>query len=153
MIYSPHPPYEILQNKLLDFTTLQRLRRFARYWDLVGNSGNFLESTTLLCQTDKSAFAAFMRWSDWLYDNVGRRHSIALDRLAQQLFQYLTEECALDRAKVAETLWRDWQKAGRREKPAFLAAYIPEAETPAPRAKSETPKRQARHMGLSQIPP
>lgn len=45
MIYSPHPPYEILQTKLIDFFTMQRLRRFARYWDLVANSGNFVEAT------------------------------------------------------------------------------------------------------------
>jgi radical SAM superfamily enzyme YgiQ (UPF0313 family) len=150
MVYSPHPPYEILQNKLLDFSVVQRLRRFARFWDLVGNSGNFSETTQLLCQTKPSAFAAFMRWSDWFYEHIGRQHSIALDRLAQRLFQYLTEECALAHAGVAETLWRDWQKAGRREKPAFLAPYIPDAEVHAPRAKSETPKRQARHLGLSQ---
>jgi len=48
MIYNPHPPYEILQNKLIDFATMQKLRRFARYWDLVGNSGNFIETTPLL---------------------------------------------------------------------------------------------------------
>src|SRR5208282_4365213 len=48
MIYHPHPPYEILGNKLIDFATMQRLRRFARYWDLVGNSGNFVESTPLI---------------------------------------------------------------------------------------------------------
>ena len=151
MVYSPHPPYEILQNKLLDFSVMQRLRRFARYWDLVGNSGNFLETTPLLCQTNSSAFAAFMKWSDWLYEQIGRQHSIALDRLAQCLFQYLTEECALARVAVAEALWRDWQKAGRREKPAFLAAHIPEAEVHPPRAKSEAPKRQARHLGLTQV--
>jgi hypothetical protein len=153
MVYSAHPPYEILQNKLLDFSVMQRLRRFARYWDLVGNSGNFLETTPLLCQTQSTAFAAFMRWSDWLYEQIGRQHSIALDRLAQRLFQYLTEECALASGAVAESLWRDWQKAGRREKPAFLAAHIPDAEVPPPRAKSETPKRQARHLGLTQVPP
>jgi radical SAM superfamily enzyme YgiQ (UPF0313 family) len=28
MVYSPHPPYEILRNSLLDFPALQRLRRF-----------------------------------------------------------------------------------------------------------------------------
>src|SRR2546426_1038386 len=28
MAYNPHPPYEILQNKLLDFATMQKLRRF-----------------------------------------------------------------------------------------------------------------------------
>lgn len=53
MVYSPRPPYEILQNKLLDFGTLQRLRRFARYWDLFANSGNFIESTPLLWQGPK----------------------------------------------------------------------------------------------------
>jgi radical SAM superfamily enzyme YgiQ (UPF0313 family) len=153
MVYSAHPPYEILQNKLLDFSTVQRLRRFARYWDLVGNSGNFLQTTLLLCQTHASAFTAFMQWSDWLYEQIGRKHSIALDRLAQSLFEYLTEDCGLACGAVAETLWGDWQRAGRREKPAFLAAYIHTAEILPPRSKSEAPKRQARHLGLTQVPP
>ena len=55
MIYNPHPPYEILQNKLIDFATMQRLRRFARYWDLVGNSGNFIETTPLIWRSGVSA--------------------------------------------------------------------------------------------------
>jgi hypothetical protein len=153
MVYSPHPPYEILQNKLLDFSTMQRLRRFARYWDLVGNSGNFFETASLLCQTNGSAFAAFMQWSDWLYARIGRQHSIALDRLAHSLFDYLTEKCALDSPVVAESLWRDWQRTGRREKPAFLAAHLADAEVPPLHSKGEIPKRQARHLGLSQVPP
>jgi len=151
MVYSAHPPYEILQNKLLDFSVMQRLRRFARYWDLVGNSGNFLRTTSLLCQTHASAFTAFMRWSDWLYARIGRQHSIALDRLAQFLFDYLTEDCGVSCVAGAETLWHDWQTAGRREKPAFLAAYIPHAEVPPPQVKSEAPTRQARHLGLTQV--
>ena len=48
MAYSPLPTYEILRNKLIDFPTMQRLRRFARYWDLIGNSGNFVETTPLV---------------------------------------------------------------------------------------------------------
>jgi hypothetical protein len=126
------------------------VRRFSRYWDLVGNSGNFSETTILLCQTRPSAFAAFMNWSDWLYAKSGKRHSIALDRLAQWLFQYLTEQCSLKPAEVAETLWRDWQHAGRREKPAFLAEYIHDTEIHSPRPKTDLPKRQARHLGLAQ---
>ena len=47
MVYSPVPPYEILSNRLIDFPTMQRLRRFARYWDLVGNSGNYVETLPL----------------------------------------------------------------------------------------------------------
>jgi radical SAM superfamily enzyme YgiQ (UPF0313 family) len=73
MVYSPHPPYEILKNRLLDFPTLQRLRRFARYWDLVANSGNFVESTPLLWG-DGSAFWGFLRFCDWLYAREGRKH-------------------------------------------------------------------------------
>jgi radical SAM superfamily enzyme YgiQ (UPF0313 family) len=61
MVYSPHPPYEILRNSLLDFPALQRLRRFARHWDLVGNSGNFIETTPLLWSGGASPFAAFMK--------------------------------------------------------------------------------------------
>ena len=48
MVYSPQPPYEILQNKLLDFASLGRLRRFAKFWDLFGNSGDFTVSLPLL---------------------------------------------------------------------------------------------------------
>ena len=48
MVYNPHAPYEILQNRLIDFAAMQKLRRFARYWDLVGNSGNFVETTSLI---------------------------------------------------------------------------------------------------------
>jgi len=33
MIYSPYPPYEIMQNSLIDYFTMQKLKRFARYWD------------------------------------------------------------------------------------------------------------------------
>ena len=48
MCYNPHPPYEVLQTKVIGFEMMQRLRRFAKYWDMVANSGNFIESTVLL---------------------------------------------------------------------------------------------------------
>lgn len=48
MVYSPHPPYEILQTKLVSFEQMQRMRRFARYWDLVANSGKFARTSELL---------------------------------------------------------------------------------------------------------
>ncbi len=58
MLYSPAPPYEILRNRLIDFPTMQRLRRFARYWDLVGNSGNFVETLPLFWRGAASAGGA-----------------------------------------------------------------------------------------------
>jgi radical SAM superfamily enzyme YgiQ (UPF0313 family) len=55
MAYSPLPTYEILRNKLIDFPTMQRLRRFARYWDMIGNSGNFVETTPLVWNISDSS--------------------------------------------------------------------------------------------------
>ena len=54
MVYSPHPPYEVLQTKLLDFTTIQELRRFAKYWDTIANSGNFVETVPMLWESVRS---------------------------------------------------------------------------------------------------
>ncbi len=147
MVYSAHPPYEILQNKLLDFATMQRLRRFARYWDLVGNSGNFLATTPLLWTGGASPFHSFLRWSDWLHARVKRTDSIALMRLMELLFEFLTNERKLDPKDVAETLWRDYQRGGRFDKPGFMKDFLPASEPRAPRgAKSGLPKRQARHL-------
>jgi radical SAM superfamily enzyme YgiQ (UPF0313 family) len=146
MIYSAHPPYEILQNKLMDFAAMQRVRRFARFWDLVGNSGNFLETTPLLWSGGQSPFVAFMKWSDWVYARVGRRHAIALARLAEALFEYLTIELRLPPNAVAQTLWRDWRRSGRKEKPEFLAACVLDEDKPAVSFSATSPKRQARHL-------
>ncbi len=191
MIYNPHPPYEILGNKLIDFATLQRLRRFARYWDLVGNSGNFVESVPLIWSggaplspaaaatnpepaasessppvgqassraetgsqerlagsfAPPAAFAAFLRFSDWLYARTGRTDSIALVRLMELLFEFLTGELKLEAKPVAETLWRDYQRGGRHDKPGFMKDFLTnEKVIPLRKAKAALPKRQARHL-------
>lgn len=124
MVYNPNPPYNLLQNRLLDFATMQRLRRFARYWDLVGNSGNFVETLPLVWSQGVSPFAGFLRWADWLFAQVGRTDSIALLRLARLFFHYLTAELSLPSAAVAESLLRDWQRSGRREVPEFLRPHV-----------------------------
>jgi radical SAM superfamily enzyme YgiQ (UPF0313 family) len=147
MVYSPHPPYEILRNSLLDFALLQRLGRLARYWDLAGNSGNFIETTPLLWSRGAGPFAAFLRWSDWLHARTGQRQGMALARLAALLFEYLTTETGLAAADVAQTMWRDWRRAGRREKPEFLAPYLTESDVRESRPRPVAPKRQARHLG------
>lgn len=148
MIYNPKPPYEILQNKLIDFATMQRLRRFARYWDLVGNSGNFVETTPLLWSGSASPFQSFLHWSDWLHARVGRTDSIALVRLMEWLFEFLTVELRRDQRVTAEILWRDYRRSGRRDRPSFLKDVLPASSEPGPArpARSNLPKRQSRHL-------
>jgi radical SAM superfamily enzyme YgiQ (UPF0313 family) len=146
MIYNSHPPYEILQNKLIDFATMQKLRRFARYWDMVGNSGNFIASTPLIWQ-DGSPFHNFMRWSEWLHARTRRTDSIALMRLIELMFEYLTVETAQDPKHVAEIMWSDYQRGGRHDKPGFMKDYLPfESAKPGAKNKAALPKRQARHL-------
>jgi len=173
MVYNPHPPYEILSNKLIDFATMQRLRRFARYWDMVGNSGNFIETTPLIWSENSSsvvraspraetgsqdrpagslapppAFAGFLRFSDWLHARTNRTDGIALVRLMELLFEFLTGELKLDAKPAAEAMWRDYKRGGRHDKPGFLKDFLPANEKliPLGKAKTAPPKRQARHL-------
>jgi len=147
MVYSSTAPYEILANRLIDFATMQRLRRFARYWDLVGNSGNFI-TTTPLIWGNASAFEGFMRWSDWVFAKVGRTDSIALARLGELLFEYLTGELGRDKQTCANALWSDYQRGGRKDKPEYLRAYVSDA-VEGERPRPLQPKRQARHFVTS----
>lgn len=170
MVYNPQPPYDILQNRLIDFATMQKLRRFARYWDLVGNSGNFRETLRLIWDNAAPAsprsgtladpgaggtpvplspFVSFLLWSEWLHARVGRTDGIALARLAAFLFEYLTTDRKLDPTQTAAALCRDYQRGGRRDQPSFLKPFLPldaSKPTPAP-ALTGAPRRQARHWG------
>jgi hypothetical protein len=164
MVYSANPPYEILQNKLISFSDMQRMRRFARFWDLVANSGSFVETTPRLWQQAQtvseaadrleektSPFGAFLAFSDWLYSRLGRQHGIALDRLAESLFAYLTTILGHQSLNTAESIWRDYQRAGRRDMPTFLVPHLPDAIISSKRVdRSISPKRQSRHLEPAQ---
>ncbi|MFQ5731329.1 MAG: DUF4080 domain-containing protein [Planctomycetaceae bacterium] len=145
MAYSPHPPYEILQNRLIDFAEMSRLRRFARYWDLVANSGNFVESLPQLWG-DGSPFAGFAKFCDWLYETERSTHGIPLVQLAERLFDFLTRVRNCDEESVAQTIWRDYRRGGRHDRPRFLRRFdLPSGVRKTNRAG---PARQARHGGL-----
>lgn len=148
MVYSPHPPYEILQNKTLDFSTMQRLRRFSRFWDLVANSGNFISTAPLIWDQDRSPFWSFLEWSDWAFSRVGRQHAIALPRLAELLFAYLTVERKADPRRAAQSLGNDYQSGNRPDLPEFLRPYLPARDRSLRgRIVSQSlPRRQARHQ-------
>jgi len=149
MVYSGSPPYEILQNSSLDFSTLQRLKRFARIWDLTANSGNFVETTQVLLSSNPSPFKAFMDWSLWLYSETGRTDAISLTRLVQLLSQYLTGVCRLDPHTSAASLLRDYQRTGRSDVPKALRDRTNSGTSAKGRVRTRPKLRQARHLGMS----
>ncbi len=148
MIYAPHPPYEVLQTSTISFTELQRLRRFAKYWDLIGNSGNFLTTLPLLMAGTDSPFAKFIELSDWLHQAIGASDSVALMRLSQFLFSYLTEKLQCPATVAATNLWQDYTKGRTADQaPNWLAKHLPKNLISAPSPpKTAVPSRQLRHQ-------
>lgn len=151
MVYSPDAPYELLCNKLIDFPTMQRVRRLAKYWNHLANSGNYLESVALLWTSDggekRSPFRTSMAFSDWAFGILNRTDSINLFTWAELLFQYLTEHCEMEPERVKEVIRRDFARVGRTELPQFLRG---EPGKPSSRTVAGTggrlPRRQQRHL-------
>jgi radical SAM superfamily enzyme YgiQ (UPF0313 family) len=92
MVFDPAPPYQILATDCIDFNMMQRLVRFARYWDLVANSGRFSESLTEILAG--APFVRFLALSDWLYANTDATHRISPDRLGRLLGMWLATQSA-----------------------------------------------------------
>ena len=135
LVFDPYPPYTILATSLIDFSTMQRLVRFARYWDLVANSGRFANTIGHLLGIESgsgSPFANFMAFSDWIYSKTDATHRIALDRLARLVTQYLQVR-GMPAAAATALVASDY--AGRID--------ANNADGPATAA---IPQRQARHL-------
>ncbi len=122
MVYSDIPPYDILMNNQIDFNTMQHMKRFARYWDLVYNSGNFINGFKLLT-TGKSIYKTFYDFTEYLYNNTYSTWKISLDRMANFLFDFMCEIQKQDRTLVGETLVKDIFSVSGRKLPKFLKEF------------------------------
>lgn len=142
MRYDPDPPYAVLQTHRMAFSDMQRITRFARYWDMIGNSGRFHRALELMLQP--SPYARFMQFSDWLYARTRKTHQIALDRLFEHVHAFLTGELGVDEDSASSALIADYESSGARGKLSFMPEAAPRARlTPAERKSA---LRQARHL-------
>ncbi|WP_151631905.1 B12-binding domain-containing radical SAM protein [Noviherbaspirillum aerium] len=139
LVFDPYPPYTILATDRIDFATMQRLVRFARYWDLVANSGRF--ANTLPAILGDAPFASFMALSDWLYAHTDATHRIALDKLASLVAQWLRSR-GMD-GNAADALV-DSDYAGQAHKARPKADKSDKAEKTG--KADAAPQRQARHL-------
>ena len=133
MVFDPYPPYTVLATNRIDFPTMQRLVRFARYWDLVANSGRFAHTTRMLL--GETPFDNFMAFSDWIYTKTDATHRIALEKLAKLVQEWLQLR-GMSREEAAALLASDY--AGKVDTPA--------APRPATQAAPVAPVRQVRHL-------
>jgi radical SAM superfamily enzyme YgiQ (UPF0313 family) len=148
MVYGPVAPYEIVSTRLIDVATMAALRHFARFWDLVANSGNFVETAPLLW-AGASPFDGFFAFAQSCQARFKRSWGIPLGELAEAVFQYLVDFRGGEPQATAETIWRDYQRGGRVDRPAFLRPFVAAPPRSAAQLPSASPPRQRRHERAS----
>ncbi|MBL4772194.1 MAG: DUF4080 domain-containing protein [Alcanivoracaceae bacterium] len=106
MLYNVNQPYNILSTRDIDFITMQRVNRFARFWDIIGNSGRFPHTKPIIF--GQQPFVNFMKLADNLYRTEGSSWKISLRRLFKLLYQQLTNILKIDEATCFEALEKDF---------------------------------------------
>ncbi|WP_457746883.1 DUF4080 domain-containing protein [Sulfurimonas sp.] len=141
MVYSDIPPYDILKNNQLSFEDIQVMKRFARFWDLYYNSGNFKNSLALLWER-KSVFESFYSFGIWIYEQTDSTWKISLQRQGELLFHYLTQNLHLSPTEVATLMAQDMLKLKGRALPSYLKEHVNNVDVNAKFGSSGFNKRQ-----------
>ena len=149
MVYNPSPPYDVVSTSTMTGSEVNAMKRFARYWDLIANSGNFVGSTALLLSQGGSPFATFYAFSEWLFESIQTTHHIDLHTLIRQVFVYLTTIQGVPASDAASALAQDLHRTPGRKTPRFLKEHLPRdwkgAGTTSPTGSLA---RQNRHWGV-----
>ena len=116
MVYSKKPPYTVLKTKDIDFISMQRVKRFARYWDMIANSGRFKYTLPLILDgsiddANPSSFKRFMTLSDSFFAREGSTWKIALPRLYKLIFEVLCNEMNTHEETVKTLLNKDYERS------------------------------------------
>jgi Protein of unknown function (DUF4080)/B12 binding domain/Radical SAM superfamily len=140
--FNPDPPYNVLATDCIAYGDMQRISRFARYWDLAGNSGRFHQALPLLL--DDAPFDNFMRFADWLYAQTHKTHEFAFERLCEFMQVHLTQVSGVDVAVATEAVLTDYQASGARGRLAFMDTSVRTRDAQSATARARM--RQARHV-------
>ncbi len=117
--FNPNPPFNVLSTSTIDFSQMQSMNRFARYWDMIANSGRFKH--TLNSLIEMSPFNRFMQISNALFDRLQQTHRISLNRLFDALHDIALEEFDVDQQWLQTQLMKDFKLSGLKTIPACLA--------------------------------
>ena len=165
MVYDTQPPYTVQHTGVVDAPTLQRFSRFARYWDVLANSGRFVQTLALLLKPvpdcaalsfgDTAGAAArvlspfwrFMALSDWLWQRHGATHKLTPELLVDALFDYLSQ--CLPKDAVRQALLSDYIASGARSNPAALQGLLPRQSPSETKARRTLATRQERRRSIS----
>lgn len=157
MLYQEEAPYLVLGTKTMDFKTIQRLSRFSKFWDMIGNSGNFKTTVGFLknlsaARADRSFFSFFMEMTDFLSERHpnAQWQGIALLNLVESIWVFLSRHSGADVERARLALLEDYAGRVKRDVPVFLrgatsGGKVVEAVS-ASLTSSHVPARQKRHL-------
>ena len=146
MVYSDKPPYDILKNDLIPYKLMQKMKRFARFWDLVYNSGNFKKTAPHLWIKGK-VYEGFYAFSEWIYMQTESTWQISLERLSELLFRYLTSVLDYEENLIKALLIDDIMGQRGRKLPSFLQENY-SANQEQKESALKLNKRQLKHSSI-----
>ena len=139
--FNPLPPFNILSTDRVSFTTMQRINRFARYWDMIGNSGRFKYSLPHMLSDEP--FDDFMAITEWIFNKTGQIHKINLKKLFELISQAVEALYPEKHALVITKIEVDYDAAKLKSLFSSLNLYaVPKIESA---IKNKSLKRQQRH--------
>ncbi|MCG8451879.1 MAG: B12-binding domain-containing radical SAM protein [Spirochaetales bacterium] len=125
MKYNQEPPYDVLATSCIDFVQMQRLKRIARYHEIFCNSGRFVQGMEHIMAEGDSAFLALKKFSQWLWEKMGRAHAIGQPRQFALVLEYLQDHLNMDAEHAATVLAEDFLRNGHpRYLPECLRPYL-----------------------------
>lgn len=94
--YSDEPPYDVVETDWVSQEDIDRLKRFAKYWELIVNRGRFPEKIApLLGETDatgdtpvprdNSPFQRFLAFADFAWERFGRTWALTPEELGEAI--------------------------------------------------------------------
>ncbi len=161
MVYDESPPYSVRQTGAVDAVTMQRFGRFARYWEMFANSGRFTRTLPLLMSQRPSGsgeatvapvfspFLAFLDFSDWLWQGVGKTTGLTPESLVDLLFDYLSTNCGWSAQTAQSALLADYVASGARGAPQALRGQLPKRPPPTQRPKALAQRQELHQTGIN----
>ncbi len=123
MIYSDTTPFQILSTSMMDYQTLQKMNRFAKFWDLYANSGefkNFMFWFQTINRPADSFFWRFFSFAEFLHQFYNETHSLSLMSLAEKAYLYMLNQ-GYDEQLSSSVIEKDFCfGTKRRDTPPFL---------------------------------
>jgi hypothetical protein len=144
LVFNPNPPFAIVSSSTADYKKIQEISRFARYWDLIGNSGRFKNSLALLM--GGQPFDRFFLLSQELFKRSQQTHKISLLRLYDFVFDIGQETMEIDAQLLRESIAVDHQLSGLKSSPKCLHSIDADGKvSKLSSSKSSRALRQSRH--------